>query len=183
MSFLIGVTGQRDDKTKQAVQFILNSLNLIHINMRQPFYNALAQLVDTTPLAAASMKPTDKVESLNCTVAAFEREFVSAICGLNKDFFTETVGRQIQKSAQGFSKNLFDGFIVSGISRPQEADYIRAKGGVMVHVQGVGSYTDFHPINTKLFDVIYKLSDAEQDRDLALSLLISNVREAYKKVA
>lgn len=183
MSFLIGVTGQRDENTKQVVQFLLNSLNLIHINMRQPFYNALAQLMETTPLTAASMKSTDKVEPLNCTVAAFEREFTSAIFGLNKDFFTQTVSRQMNKSQKGFNQNLSDGFIVSGISRPEEADYIRAKGGVMVHVQGISGYTDFHPINSKLFDVTYSLKEAAKDRDLAMSLLISNVREAFKKAA
>lgn len=183
MSFLIGVTGQRDANTKKVVQFLLNSLNLIHINIRQPFYNALAQMAGTTPLTAASMKSTDKVESLNCTVAAFEREFTTAILSLNKDFFTQTVSRQMNKSYKCFNQNLFDGFIVSGISKPAEADYIRAKGGVMVHVQGISGYTDFHPINTKLFDVIYQLKEAEKDSDLTMSLLISNIREATKKAA
>lgn len=183
MDFLIGVTGQRNEVTKQVVQFLLNTLNLVHINMRQPFYNALAQMMDSTPLSAASMKPDELVEPLNCTVAAYEREFMSSIFCLNKDYFTQTISKQMDKMNKGFNNNLFSGFIVSGISRPEEANFIRSKGGVMVHVQGTQGFIDFHPLNTKLFDVIYKIDDSLTNKDLSFSTLIREVREAHKKVA
>jgi hypothetical protein len=83
------------------------------------------------------------------------------------------------------TRNLFSGHIVSGISHPQEADYIRAKGGVMVHVHnraGKG-WPDHYPLGTKLFDICYQTSDEDQNEKSIASYLIPLIRTANKRAA
>lgn len=187
-TFLIGVTGDRNDETKKVIFAIMNCLSLMHVSMRQPFVDVLAAILGTTPLAASSMQATDHIVKLNCTVAAFEREFYTGIFGLNKKFFTEAVNERITSSTNGFkgaARNLFSGHIVSGISRPQEAEFIRSKGGLMLHVynkSGKG-WPDYHPRDTKLWDVGYQLNDEQQDEKSIAEFLIPLIRNANKRAA
>lgn len=187
-TFLIGVTGERSEQTKKVIFAIMNCLSLMHISMRQPFINVLASITGVSPLVASSMTGTDRIGKLNCTVAAFEREFYSGICGLNNKYFMECLGEQLNNLTDGFTpttRNLFSGHIVSGINRPEEVNYIRAKGGLMVHVyneSGKG-WTDHFPRDVKLFDVVYHVGDGTKDEKSIASYLIPHIREANKRAA
>jgi hypothetical protein len=187
-TFLIGVTGDRTEETKKVIFAISNCLSLMHINMRQPFIDVLASITGLNALAASSLAGNDKIAKLNCTVAAFEREFYSGIYGLNNRFFIETVGERLSGSVRGFTattSNLFSGHIVSGLSHPQEAEYIRAKGGIVVHVlnkSGEG-WPSFHRRDTRLYDVYYQLNDAENHEKEIAATLIPLIRNANKRAA
>ncbi len=183
---LIGVTGQRNARTRAIVVALNEKLNLININMRQPFIDVLAVVAETTPQIAAQMSGDDMIKKLKCKVSAFEREFMSATYGLNKDYFIETAENRLINSTAGFNepvKHLFDGHIVSGISRPQEAKFIRDRGGVMVHLQEGPGFTDFHPIETKLYDVIYDAKQFTADNKDSLALIVASIKESHRKVA
>lgn len=166
----------------------MNCLSLMHINMRQPFVDVLASITGISPLVAASMVGTDHIGKLNCTVAAFEREFYTCICGVNNKYFLETLGERLNNSTDAFTpttRNLFSGHIVSGISRIEEANYIRSRGGLMVHVynQAGKGWTDFHPRDVKLFDVVYHVGDGTKDEKAIASYLIPQIRDANKRAA
>jgi len=187
-TFLIGVTGANTDKNKNVIFAILNCLSLMHINMRQPFIDVLASITGVNPAVASAMAPTAQIGKLNCTVAAFEREFYACICGVNNQYFVEALGERLSSSMESFTpttRNLFSGHIVSGITRKEESDYIRAKGGIILHVYneaGKGS-GDFHPRDAKLFDVLYNLSDGSDDQQTIAATLIPLIRAANKRAA
>lgn len=187
-TFLIGVTGERSEETKMIIFTIMNSLSLMHISMRQPFVNVLASITGVSPIVASSMAGSDRIGKLNCTVAAFEREFYSCICGVNNQYFIEALGERLSNSIQGFTpttRNLFSGHIVSGINWAHEADYIRAKGGIMLHLyrEGGKGSGDFHPRNAKLFDVIYQLGNGNDDQQTIATQLIPLIRNSNKRAA
>lgn len=186
--FLIGVTGERSEETKLVIFTIMNSLSLMHISMRQPFVDVLASITGVIPIVASSMAGSDRIGKLNCTVAAFEREFYSCICGVNNKYFIETLGERLNSSMEGFTpttRNLFSGHIVSGIAHVHEAEYIRAKGGIMLHLykQAGNGSGDFHPRDAKLFDVTYQLGIGKDDQQTIASTLIPLIRNSNKRAA
>jgi len=187
-TFLIGVTGERSEEAKKVIFTISNSLSLMHVSMRQPFVDVLASITGVPPIVASSMAGTDRIGKLNCTVAAFEREFYSCICGVNNKYFIETLAERLCTSVQGFTpttRNLFSGHIVSGINHTYEADYIRSRGGIMIHLyrQGGKGSGDFHPRNAKLFDLTYQLGNGNDDQQEIAAKLVPLIRDSNKRAA
>lgn len=186
-TFLIGVTGERSEDSKKVIFAIMNCLSLLHINIRQPFIDVLASITSVSPLVASGMQGTERIGKLNCTVAAFEREFYACICGVNNRYFIETLGEHLTNSMEGFTpttRNLFSGHIVSGINRPEEATYIRAKGGIMLHICNNGEgWPNSFPREAKLFDLFYHLDDGALDEKSIASVLIPQIRETTKRAA
>lgn len=186
-TFLIGVTGERTEDSKKVIFAIMNCLSLMHINIRQPFIDVLACITGVSPLVASGMLGTDHIGKLNCTVAAFEHEFYACICGVNNRYFIETLGERLTNAMDGFTpttRNLFSGHIVSGITRPEEATYIRAKGGIMLHICNRGQgWPSAYPREAKLFDLFYHLDEGPLDEKSIASVLIPQIRENNKRAA
>lgn len=178
---LVGVTGQRNQLTKNVVHLISQELNLIHINMRQPFLNVLAAVTGSTPQSAAILAGTTKIDELKCTVAAFERSFLAAIYELNSDYFTDIANLTLARSTAGFTetiKDLFSGHVVSGISRPKEADFIRERGGILVHVHHGEGWSDFHPLSVKSTDVFIDAKNIIAHDKRSVAALMSQIKNA-----
>lgn len=187
-NFLIGVTGERSEESKMVIFTIMNSLSLLHISMRQPFIDVLASITGVPSNVASCMAAGDRIGKLNCTVAAFEREFYSCVCGVNNKYFIESLGERLNNSMHGFTptaRNLFSGHIVSSINHAHEADYIRARGGIMLHLyrQGGKGSGEFHPRNAKLFDVTYQLGCGRDDQKTIAAQLIPLIRNSNKRAA
>jgi hypothetical protein len=183
---LVGVTGQRNAKTRQVVHMLNDQLNLIHVNIRQPFIDVLAAVTGKTSQVAATMGSDEMIPSLKCKVSAFEREYMAAVYGLNKDYFIEAAAEKLTRTTAGFTQSmqhLFDGYIVSGISRPQEANFVRDRGGVMVHLQEGPGFTDFHPLSTRLYDVIFNVRDVDLSKPDSIANVIQSIKESHRKVA
>lgn len=178
---LVGVTGQRNQLTKNVVHLISQELNLIHINMRQPFINVLAAIVGCTPQNAASLPGHTKIDELKCTVAAFERSFFAAIYELNTDYFIDMAHLALARSTAGFTesiKDIFSGHIISGISRPKEADFIRSRGGILVHAHHGEGWTDFHPIPAKSSDIYLDAKKLIAHDKKSVAALMNQIRNA-----
>ena len=183
---LLGVTGQRNSRTRAIVHALNEQLNLIHINMRQPFIDVLAVVTGNTPQVAATLDREAIIPALKCKAHVFEREYSSALFCLNKDYFTEIAAEKITRSTAGFTditKNIFDGFIVSGISTTHEAKFIRDRGGVMLHLQDGPGFTDFHPLETRLYDVIFDVKKFDPQNKESIDFLIAHVKESHKRAA
>lgn len=183
---LVGVTGQRSQLTKTIVHLISQELNLININMRQPFINVLAAVTGTTQQMAASLPGNHKIDLLKCTVAAFERSFLAATYELNTDYFVDTANLTLAKSTAGFTEtiqNLFSGHVVSNISNTKEMEFIRARGGVMVHVLHGEGFTDFHPLPAKSTDILVDAKNLNAHDRKSIAAMIRSITAANEKQA
>lgn len=183
---LVGVTGQRNQVTKSITHLISQELNLININMRQPFHDVLAAVTGLTSQNAAQLPANHKIEELKCTVAAFERSFFAAIYELNTNYFIDVAALRLARTTAGFTEtmqNIFGDYVVSGIARPAEADFIRERGGIMVHVNHGQGWQDFHPLNTKSADIIVDANTLNLNDRIAVAALMKQIKGEFKKAA
>ncbi|WP_160280086.1 hypothetical protein [Cellvibrio mixtus] len=165
---------------------ISQELNLININMRQPFHDVLAAVTGLTSQNAALLPATQKINELKCTVAAFERSFFAAIYELNTNYFTDVAALRLERSIAGFTEtlqNIFGGHVISGISRPAEADFIRNRGGIMVHVKHGEGWPDFHPLSTNATDIIVDSNTLNLNDRKAIADLMKKIDTANKEAA
>jgi len=183
---LVGVTGQRNPVTKAITHLISQELNLININMRQPFHDVLAAVTGMTSQNAALLPATQKIEELKCNVAAFERSFFAAIYELNTNYFIDVAALRLERSIAGFTEtlqNIFGGHVISGVSRPAEADFIRNRGGIMVHINHGEGWQDFHPLNTKSNDIIVDGKTLNLNDRVVIANLMKQIQSESKKAA
>lgn len=183
---LVGVTGQRNPVTKAITHLVSQELNLIHINMRQPFIDVLAAVTSTTSQSAALLPSNHKIDLLKCTVAAFERSFLAATYELNTNYFIDSAELKLTRTTAAFTEtiqNIFGGYVVCGISRPAEADFVRERGGVMVHVNHGQGWQDFHPLNTKSTDIIVDGNTLNLNDRVAIAALMKQIKSEFNKAA
>lgn len=183
---LVGVTGQRNPVTKAITHLISQELNLININMRQPFIDVLATVTGATPQNAALLPSNHKIDLLKCTVAAFERSFLSTTYELNTNYFIDCAELKLTRTTAAFTEtiqNIFGGYVVSGITRPAEADFVRARGGIMVHVKHGQGWQDFHPLNTKSTDIIVDSNTLNLNDRISIAALMKQINGEFKKAA
>lgn len=179
MKMLIGVTSTHD--TKLSVKKIREAHNLLHSNMQQPVIEAAAIL-----LGVNSHEYTHHIDKrvVQAPWGKTAQEIESGILDLlhagNENCLIQHMETNLAKYSASPLKKLTNGNLVSGITTPEEADYIRSNGGVVLHIVNIKRQQKHIPLMQKSDFIIYVTSDTDPE-DLELFRTGKKIEEHLKQ--
>lgn len=131
MPLLIGLAATECEQKISA--YLSHHLNLRCVNFRQPVINMIAALTGSDPFAVDVAKPDTIVPQLNCNIRTLSSILTSALILADSDAPKKLLNEQIKKTDQ--AANLFSGILVRGITRQEEANWVRSQNGIVVHLR------------------------------------------------
>lgn len=131
---LIGIAGTRNQSTINAVRYLVGKVHLCHINMRQHIVDRLAIELGTTPHDIAhNQNPFRVIAPNQYTLRERERKIFNEVTANNQNFLIDLAETQIKKTEKR-CPFIFGGAVISNISNNHEAEWLRKKGGHLIHL-------------------------------------------------
>lgn len=179
MKMLIGITSTH--KLKKSVKKLIEFHNLLHSNIQQPVIDATAIVlgvnaheythhVDKRVVQAPWGKTADEIQS----------GISNLLHAGNENCLIQHLEKNLTKYAGSPLQKLINGNLVSGITTPQEADYIRNKGGAVLHIVNINRQAKLKPLLHHSDFTLFVSSDTEPD-EMELFRISNEIREHLKQ--
>lgn len=167
---LIGITAPNTKTVQILITIICEQLCLQHINMRQPLYNAIAALLEVEPHEVTQESdPRRHYERWGLNHGELEFSLSSELTCNNKLCFIDYAEKRMHNCEKRNKPNLFNGFLIAGIASETEADWLRKKGGTLIHI-----YDYNHPLHDYV---------GEYDEDYVMNAETAGTREIANLIA
>lgn len=159
-SILIGISAPNNNQSREAMAVITEEFGLEHLSMRQPLINIMATLTNEHPTHYQFCNAQQQiVQGLGVTVAETEAAISLTLRSINPAFFIERMKVSQAISRRGMNSELFCGDLISDIKTEQEAQWIRSKGGLIVHLYNYNNLSEFHALNEMDNDLVVTISN------------------------
>lgn len=179
MKMLIGVTSTHD--TKLSVKKLREFQNLLHDNMQQPAIEATAIVLglnwheyehhtDKRVVQSPWMKTAEEIQA----------GISDLLHAGNENCLIQHLDKKLTASKSSVLANTINGYLISGITTPQEADYIRAQGGAMLHIVNVKRQSKLKPLLKNGDFVLFVASDINPE-ELELYRISKEIKEHLKQ--
>ena len=179
MKMLIGITSTHE--LKKSVKKLIEFHNLLHSNIQQPVIDATAIVLGVNAHEYTHHVDKHAVQSLWGKTG---EEIQSGISNLlhagNENCLIQHLEQNLTKYAGSPLQKLINGNLVSGITTPQEADYIRSKGGAVLHIVNINRQAKLKPLLHHSDFTLFVTNDAEPD-ELELFRASNEIKEHLKQ--
>lgn len=179
MKMLIGVTSTH--KLKKSVKKLIEFHNLLHSNIQQPVIDATAIV-----LGVNAHEYTHHIDKrvVQAPWSKTAQEIESGISNLlhagNENCLIQHLEKNLTKYAGSPLQKLINGNLVSGITTPQEADYIRNKGGAVLHIVNINQQIKLKPLLHHSDFTLFVSSDTDPD-EMELFRISKEIKEHLKQ--
>jgi len=179
MKMLIGITSTHE--LKKSVKKLIEFHNLLHSNIQQPVIDATAIVLGVNAHEYTHHIDKRVAQSPWCKTAD---EIQSGISNLlhagNENCLIQHLEQNLTKYSGSPLQKLINGNLVSGITTPQEADYIRSKGGAVLHIVNIHRQTKLKPLLHHSDFTLFVTSDTDPD-EMELFRISNEIREHLKQ--
>jgi len=179
MKMLIGVTSTHT--TKNSVKKLIEFHNLLHNNIQQPVIDATAIVLGVN--AHEYNHHVDK-RVVQAPWSQTAEEIQAGISNLlhagNENCLIQHLEQNLTKYSGSPLQKLINGNLVSGITTPQEADYIRRKGGAVLHIVNINRQAKLKPLLHHSDFTLFVTDDTEPD-EVELFRTSNEIREHLKQ--
>lgn len=135
MQILLAVAGPNNASTRGVVKTLVDSLGVMHINMRQPIINVVADCLGVDSHQLYNHIPLHKfIPEHNQNVGQLQSMLEHFLCKANKRYLIEKAKSQIESSTILLATGIFNGHIISNITSEAEAEWARTIGAILIHV-------------------------------------------------
>jgi hypothetical protein len=179
MNMLIGITSTHD--LKLTVKKFRDAHNLLHSNMQQPAIEATAIV-----LGVNSHEYTHHIDKrvVQAPWGKTAQEIQEGIANLlhagNENCLIQHMQTNLEKYASSPLQKLTNGNLVSGISTPAEAEYIRSNNGAVLHIVNAKRQHKHNPLMQPGDFTIFVNSDIDPE-DLELFRTGKKIEEHLKQ--
>lgn len=130
---LFGITGTKNQAARNARRFICDGVNLLHTNIKQPIFTALA---DQTHLTEFEL---EHHVDLYRKLTTHDFSAIELYNAIELSMITQDHNALINAAVDDMhGKNIIieyaNGYLVSGIDTDAEAEWIRSQGGAVIHL-------------------------------------------------
>lgn len=130
---LFGIAGTKNHAARNARRFICEGVNLLHTNIKQPVFAALAE---QTHLSEFELEHhVDLYRKLPThEYSAIELYHAIEVSMLSQDENALITAASDDMASKNIIINYANGYLLSGIDTDAEAAWVRKQGGVVIHL-------------------------------------------------
>lgn len=178
---MIGITGTRHSGKRMLTSLIAEDLRLMHINLQQPAINACAGIANMDPYDFYRAPMEAELTPYGMTAGQLLKRIQAVLIYNDRDALIKATEQTL--AARSNVMHLFSGVVVSGITRDNEADWLRNQGGQLIHLhntQYIGNRPLVHVSNQDALHMFY--SKAKFDSAI-IPAVIETIRSKLQKAA
>lgn len=131
MTTLIGLSATQNEQ--KIAGYLSEQLSLRCANFKQPIINMVAALTGCEVQQVEGAQNTTRVPSLDCDFGTLQALLGESLNHIKHDALQNLLQEQLKQ--QEYMAYLFSGALVRGITTASEAQWVRDRGGLMVHIR------------------------------------------------
>lgn len=178
---MIGITGTRHSGKRLLASLLTEDLRLMHINMQQPAINACAA-IGNMEIDDFYRAPMDAEFIPYGMTAGQLLKRIQAVLTYN-DREAMIKAADLTLASRSHLKYLFSGIVVSGITRDNEADWLRAQGGLLIHLHNTHYIGNRTLVHVKNDDALHTFDSKEKFHSAIMPAVIDTIRNKINKAA
>ena len=133
MKMLLGLTGTNSVQGRNVRRALVDSLNVMHVNIKQPVIDMMASLFRITPHEYEHhFEKTKTITQFNQPANNMFRGVEASICAGNKNTLIDLCINAMAR--QDSISDRTEGTLISGINNDTEANFVRSRGGQIIHL-------------------------------------------------
>ena len=178
---MIGITGTRHSGKRMLASVMTEDLRLMHINMQQPVINACAALGNMDPYDFYRAPMEAEFAPYGMTAGQLLKRIQSVLIYEDRKALIHAAERTLE--SRNHVMKLFSGIVVSGITRDDEADWVRTNGGLMIHLHNTLYLTNRPLVHVANNDTFHTFDGREKFISAIMPAVINTLREKMSQVA
>lgn len=178
---MIGITGTRHSGKRMLTSLIAEDLRLMHINMQQPAINACAGIANMDPYDFYRAPMEADLTPYSMTAGQLLKRIQAALIYNDRSALIKAAEHTL--AARSHVMHLFNGVVVSGITRDNEADWLRSKGGLLIHLENTHQIANGPLVLLKNEDALHTFDSKEKFNSAIIPAVIETLRSKITKAA
>lgn len=173
MKILLGLTGIDSVQSRNVRRSLVDSLNVLHVNIKQPVIDMVAMLLRIS--AHEFEHHFDKnvtLKKFNAPASSIFAKVEAAVCSGNKNALIEEALTAMER--HDAIADMMAGTLISGINTDDEAHWLRHRGGQIIHIIDQDTpqlaCITHHPSDF----TIYINRNVKSDENLLLQMLVNS---------
>lgn len=176
---LFGITGTKNIAARNARSVICNQLNLLHTNIKQPVFKALAEQTHYSEYELEHhVDLFRKLPTHEYSAIELFNQIECALLDQNPHTLTALAEEDIL--SKKIISNLSNGYLVSGIDNDQEAQWLRECGGILIHLIDKSAPQLTPQVYIEHVDYIIFVSDRGLSGSVQLKAIINHMQRFLK---
>lgn len=180
---MLGISGPRTTETRNLVRTLVRCLpSAAHYSMQYPALAAAASILDIPVEHLQAHTPGHHpVPGTHITVDELISMQRSQLRILNPDFFIERAQQKLTNINKHLKQPIFTGYVFSDITCEREADWVRRKGGEIIHITNQHTPRDYKALENKLGEISLLTSAKDPATAEVLSGIVDHLNDKYHR--